>query len=187
LQVIQINNDSNGWLSIAEVSVDNNGLGRYIVQVERQALPQVTQAYSATITITSSENTLLIPVLMQIYVENFEDNAGFHYALLKDSTTQETLQKVEALPVNGEYQFSFSNVGPGVYTITAGTDSDNDGNLCEIAEACGAYLMPTYIVPIEVDNESGNRTGINFETSFDNVINAGAAQSPMIKLNQSLY
>jgi len=187
LQVTQIDNDSNGWLSITEVSVDNQGVGRYIVQVNRQALPQVTQAYSATITITTSVNTLTIPVLMQIYVENFEDNAGFHYALLKDSVTQETLQKVEASLVNGEYQFSFSNVGPGSYTISAGTDLDNDGVLCEISEACGTYIMPTYIEPIIVSSESGNRSGINFETSFNNAINAGAIGSPMIKLNQSLY
>ncbi|MEJ2179470.1 MAG: hypothetical protein P8Y28_03305 [Gammaproteobacteria bacterium] len=124
---------------------------------------------------------------MQVYVENFEDNAGFHYALLQDSVTQETIQKVDAQFINGEYQFSFSNVGIGSYIISAGTDSDNDGQLCEVAEACGTYLMPTYVVPIVVDSASGNRDGINFETSFDNVINAGSTQSPMIKLNQSLY
>lgn len=187
LQVIQIENDSNGWLNVTEISVDNNGVGRYIVQVDRQTLPQVTQAYSATITVTTSVNTVSIPVLMQVYVENFDDNAGFHYALLKDSTTQDTLQKVEALLVDGEYQFTFSNVGPGTYTISAGTDTDNDGVLCENAEACGVYIMPTFIVPIVVSNESGNRSGLNFETSFDNVINAGSTQSPLIKLNQSLY
>jgi serine protease len=187
LQVLQITNDSNGWLNVSEVSVDNNGIGRYIVQVDRQSLSQVTQAYSATITITTSVNIVTVPVLMQVYVENFEDNAGFHYALLQDSVTQETIQKVDAQFINGEYQFSFSNVGIGSYIISAGTDSDNDGQLCEVAEACGTYLMPTYVVPIVVDSASGNRDGINFETSFDNVINAGSTQSPMIKLNQSLY
>ena len=187
IEVIQIGNDSNGWLSVTEVSVDNNGVGRYIVQVDRQALPQVTQAYSTTITITTSVNTVSVPVLMQVYVENFVDNAGFHYALLRDSTTQEILQKVEALLVGSQYQFTFSSVSPGTYTISAGTDTDNDGVLCEIAEACGVYIMPTFIEPIVVGNESGNRNGINFETSFDNVINVGSTELPMIKLNQSLY
>ncbi|WP_455221034.1 S8 family peptidase [Kaarinaea lacus] len=187
LEVLQINNDSNGWLSVTELSVDANGLGRYLVQVNRQSLPAQTQTYSATITVTTSVNVVNIPVLMQVFVENVEDNAGFHYAVLSDSVSQATIQKVAAQLVNGEYHFSFNNVGPGSYTISAGTDSDNDGRICEVAEACGTYLIPDYIVPIVVDNESGNRGGIDFETSFDNVINVGSAQLPMIKLNQALY
>ena len=124
---------------------------------------------------------------MQVFVENVADNAGFHYAILSDSENQITIQKVPAQLVDGEYRFSFSNVGPGSYTIRAGTDSDNDGRICEVAEACGTYLIPDYIIPVVVDNESGNRTGINFETSFDNVLNIGVTQLPMIKLNQGLY
>ncbi len=187
LEVLQIDNDSNGWLSITEVSVDANGIGRYLVQVNRQSLPAETQSYSATITVTTSANVLNVPVLMQVFVENVADNAGFHYAILSDSENQITIQKVPAQLVDGEYRFSFSNVGPGSYTIRAGTDSDNDGRICEVAEACGTYLIPDYIIPIVVDNESGNRAGINFETSFDNVLNIGVTQLPMIKLNQGLY
>jgi len=187
LQISQINNDSSGWLNVTALSVDANGLGRYLVQVDRQALPAQTQTYSANITITTSVNVITIPVLMQVFVENVADNAGFHYAILSDSNSQATIQKVAAQLVNGEYRFAFANVGPGSYTISAGTDTDNDGRICEVAEACGTYLIPDYIVPIVVDNESGNLGGINFETSFDNVINIGATQSPMIKLNQALY
>jgi serine protease len=187
LTVLQIENDSTGWLSVTELSVDANGTGRYLVQVDRQALPLQTQTYSATITITTSANVVSIPVLMQVFVENVEDNAGFHYAILSDSVSQQTIQKVPAQLVDGVYRFSFSNVGPGSYTISAGTDSDNDGRTCEVAEACGTYLIPDYIIPIVVDSGTGNRNGIDFETSFDNVINVGVAQSPMIKLNQSMY
>jgi serine protease len=187
LQVSQINNDSNGWLNITALSVDANGLGRYLVQVDRQVLPEQTQTYSANITITTSVNVITIPVLMQVFADNVADNAGFHYAILTDSNSQVTIQKVAAQLVNGEYRFTFANVGPGSYTISAGTDSDNDGSICEVAEACGTYLIPDYVVPIVVDNASGNLGGINFETSFDNVINVGATLSPMIKLNQAVY
>jgi serine protease len=75
----------------------------------------------------------------------------------------------------------------GSYIISAGADSDNDGRICEVAEACGTYLIPGYIVPIVVDGNTGNRSGINFETSFDNVINANIIQSPLIKLKQPLF
>jgi len=187
LEVLQINDDSNGWLNVTALSVDTNGLGRYVVQVDRQSLPAQTQTYSANITVTTSVNTVNIPVLMQVFVENVEDNAGFHYAILSDSESQAMVQKVAARLIEGEYHFSFNNVGPGSYTIRAGTDSDNDGRICEVAEACGTYLIPDYIVPIVVDNQSGNRGGLNFETSFDNVINVGSAQLPMTKLNQALY
>ncbi|WP_455208635.1 S8 family peptidase [Kaarinaea lacus] len=187
LQVLQITNDSNGWLRVSELSVDANGIGRYLVQVDRQVLPAETQTYSATITITTSSNSLSVPVLMQVYVANVEDNAGFHYAVLTDNVSQRMVQKVAAQLVNGEYRYSFNNVSQGSYTVSAGTDSDNDGRICEVAEACGTYLIPDYVVPIVVDGNSGNRSGINFETSFDNVINVGATQLPMIKLNQSLY
>ena len=186
LQVLSIDNNSNGWLNVTAFAVDANGVGRYLVQVNRELLPAATQTYSATITVTTSANVLSIPVLMQVFVDNVEDNAGFHYALLKDSETQSTVQRVVAQLVDGEYQFSFSNVGLGSYTISASTDADNDGRLCEAAEACGTYLIPSSILPIVVDNNSENRGGINFETSFNNIINVDAIQSPMIKLNQTL-
>ncbi len=188
LQVLQINSDSNGWLSVTGISVDANGIGRYVVQVNRQTLPAVTQTYSATITITTSVNVINVPVLMQVFVEDIADNAGFHYALLKDSVSQIIVQKVAAQLIDGEYQFTFRNVGAGSYIISAGADSDNDGRICEVAEACGMYLMPSYIVPIVIDGNSENRSGINFETSFNNVINAdNTFQLPMIKLNQPLF
>ena len=124
---------------------------------------------------------------MQVYFEDLEDDAGYHYALLRDSVSLEIVQRVEALLVNGEYLFSFRGVGPGSYIISAGTDTDNDGLVCESGEACGVYPIPSYILPIVVDSASGNRNGINFETSFENVINVNRNEFPLVKLNQSLY
>ena len=186
LSVLEISEDSTGWLSVTPATVDANGLGRYAVQVNRALLPQQTQTYSATITITTNANAVNIPVLMQVYVANFEDNPGYQYVLLKDSTTLATVDKVPARLVNDHYEYQFSNVAPGSYNVSAGTDMDNDGRVCEVAEICGTYLMPTYVIPIVVE-ESGSRSGVDFEAGFGNVINSNANQSPVNKLDELLY
>ncbi|MGD8566809.1 MAG: S8 family serine peptidase [Gammaproteobacteria bacterium] len=185
LNVVQVD-DNADWLTATPVDVDANGLGRYTVQVDRQSLPQETQTYSATITVTSSANTVSIPVLMQVYIANFDDNPGFEYVVLRDSNTLAILDKVQARYVNGQYQYEFDNVAPGSYQISASTDTDNDNRVCEVAEACGAYLMPTYIRSVVI-GQSGDRAGVDFETGFGNVINANMNQSPASLSGEVLY
>jgi serine protease len=186
LSVLRIENNATGWLTVSPASVDNNGLGRYVVQVDRSILPQQTQTYSATITVTTDANIVNIPVLMQVYVANFIENRGYQYVVLKDNETLSVIDKVEAQLIGETYHYRFDNVPAGTFQVIAGTDMDNDGQVCETAEACGAYLMPTVIRTVVVDGNSA-ATGIDFETSFDNVINASMNPSPVRLPNQMLY
>jgi len=173
LNITQVSNDSGGWLTVNPTSVDANGLGQYSVQVNRSILPQTTQTYLANISVATSNNSLTIPVLMDIYVENINNNNLHQYVVLQDSSTRKTIQKVVATKVNGEYQYNFEKVLPGSYFIYAGTDMDNDGIICELAEACGSYVSLGSVVPIIVDINSSALTNINIETSIDTTSSNG--------------
>jgi len=173
LNVVKISNDSGGWLTVKATNVDANGLGQYTVQVDRTGLPQITKSYMATISIVTSNNTLTIPVLMVVYVENINDNTGYQYVVLQDSVTRKTVQKVVATKINGKYQYKFEKVALGSYYIFAGTDTDNDNKICEMAEACGSYLNPNTPMPIVVDGKTSALTGFNFQASIDTTAGPG--------------
>jgi serine protease len=72
LQIINISDDSGGFLSWEGV-----GLGNYIIRVDRSGLSMGT--FTATFTITSNVNTVKIPVILQVGDPNATGDAGFHY------------------------------------------------------------------------------------------------------------
>jgi len=174
LNVLNITNNSNGWLSLTANSVNEQGLGRYTASVNRALLSSQAKTYTATIRVETSANVVEIPVIMQIISKNFVTNAGLHYVELKDGVTSKTLYKVRAQLLEGKYTYVFDNVAAGKYTVIAGTDSDADNTLCEVAEACGTYLMPSNVVDITIDEALGDKRAINFETSFGNVLSAAS-------------
>ncbi len=152
--------DDASWLTVSAVSVDGNNLGTYQVAIDRSGLAGET--YSATITFTSSENTVKVPVIMQVNGAVTGD-AGRHYVLVIDP---KTLQAVAQTPVdisNGVYNFSIPNVPAGDYQIFAGTDSNNNGSICDADEACGAY--PSLDQPQTI-TVSGGAAGLDFTTGF---------------------
>ncbi len=106
--------------------------------------------------------------------------------MLKDNVTLSVVDKVSAQIIGDTYHYQFEHVPPGTYQVIAGTDLDNDGRVCETGEACGTYLMPTFVRTVVVDGNNDS-TGIDFETSFDNVINANMNQTPATLPDQLLY
>jgi len=172
LSVRNITNTSNGWLLVTASSVNASGLGRYTASVDRSLLPLQTKTYAATISLATSVSVVDIPIIMQIINNSAVTDAGLHYVELKDGASSKTLYKVQAQLSKGEYTYRFDNVAAGKYIIVAGTDSDSDNAICEVAEACGAYPMPNNVLNIDVDGISGNKSDINFETSFGNVLSS---------------
>jgi serine protease len=130
--------DDAAWLTVTAGTVDANGIGRYTVQVGRNGLAAGT--YTATIHVTSSANALDIPVVMQVSNATFSADAGYQYTLLLDVATGATLRQVEGNPTNGRYPYSFGNLDPGSYQVVSGTDLNNDQNICDPGESCGAWL-----------------------------------------------
>ncbi len=158
LEIIDIEENSGGFLFI-----NGDGLGDYIITVNRDVL--TTGTYSATIKITSDINVVRVPVILQ--VSNSSDtsgNAGLHYILLVDPGTLDSIQEVQAEVRNGSYFFRFNNVEAGEYIIAAGSDSNNDGFICDEGEACGAFSTVYQPTTINIRN---SRSNINFSTGFN--------------------
>ncbi|RKZ82376.1 MAG: serine protease [Candidatus Parabeggiatoa sp. nov. 1] len=157
LQVVNISDDAGGFLAI-----EGDGLGDYLVTVNRSSLSMGT--FTAIITITSSVNTVEIPVILQVGDSNATGDAGLHSILLIDAGTLETKQEFTVSAKEGVYHFSFSNLSAGKYIIVAGSDFNNDGFICDDGEACGAFLTLDRPTSIEVPH---NLTEIEFNTSFN--------------------
>ena len=173
LTVTDISENSGGWLSVNPATVDQQGLGRYTVSVNRDA---VTQGfYSAAISVVSNGGSVDIPVSMQVFPSVGINNAGPQVIELIDINTQQVVQTQRVLPTDGVYQFSFDNVRFGVFGLRSSSDLDNDGTLCEVGESCGAYptLDNTASSEIHVDGSSFDINGLDFNTGFST---SGVAQ-----------
>jgi len=157
------------WLAVGGGVVDADGLGSYLVTVDRGGLAD--GIYTGTLTFASNANDVDVPVIMQVGdAVNARSNAGHHFILLVEPGTLETVGSLEANPVDGVYRFSFEGVPPGEYLVIAGTDSDNDLLICDPGEACGAYPTLDTIVTIPVP---GSRFDLDFVTGFRTSVGSG--------------
>jgi serine protease len=165
--VLSINTptDDAAWLTVAEDTVDGNKNGTYTVTVDRGSL--AAGIYIATITITSSANIVSVPVIMQVSSAAVSVDAGRQYILLIDSVTGDKLDTVAADATSGRYSYSFSQVPAGTYWIFSGSDSNNDGSICDAGESCGALLTVTQPTELVVDSDQIlSDFPTSYETSF---------------------
>ena len=161
--------DDADWLMVSAADVDASGLGTYAAVVDRTALS--AGAYQATITVESTEGSQDVPVVMAVG-GNLTGDAGFHYVRLRDFDTLEIVSEL-GLPVTaGTYDFSFTGVPPGVYLLSAGSDTDNDAQLCETGEACGAYPVLNEPTPITLDQDLAD---LDFTSRYPIPLDAGPA------------
>jgi serine protease len=102
-------------------------------------------------------------------------NVGYLYVLLIDPTTYDTIQEARTT-VDSGYTYTFNNVPKGSYIIAAGSDSNNDGYICDLGESCGGYLTlekPTVL------NINAGRGQLNFDIGFSmNFLSSSSAQEP---------
>jgi serine protease len=170
LTLISVTEDSGGWLSISPAS----GLGEYTINVDRMGLAD--GIYSAAITFTSSANTVIIPVTMQVGSPlDITADAGFHWIVLIDAQSGSSVETVSAAATSGAYSFNFTDIVLGEYFVYAGTDSDNDFDICDAGEACGAY--PDLNQPMPVTVVDRNLTDIDFVTGFSLDVGTAITQS----------
>jgi serine protease len=145
------------WLSVSPSS----GLGTYTVTVDRTGLADGT--YTGTIGVTSSDGSASVSVVMSVLASAGTPDAGYHYVLVIDPNSFDTVAQVEAEAVAGEYSYDFSGVPSGNYLLYAGSDTDNDFLICGTGEACGAY--PTLGSP-ELVEITADRSGLDFVSGF---------------------
>lgn len=150
------------WLTVTAQAVDSQGLGSYNARVDRGAVAEGT--YTATITFTTTAGAFNVPVLMQRFNATPTDDAGRHYVHVLNPNTLVSVASSSSAASNGVYAYTVSDVPFGEYLIYAGTNFDNDADICDPGEACGAYLsldQPTLLLI------GSDRAGIDFSTGFD--------------------
>jgi len=155
---------SETWLSVTPTSVDANGLGRYAIAVDRAGL--AVDSYSGVVEFTSNGangGTVRVNVLMEVAAASGEPDAGRQYILLVDAATDEARAQVDVLADRSSVTYQFDGVAAGEYIVISGTDLNNDGFICDEAEACGAYPVENSPETIVVD---GAVTGIDFLVAY---------------------
>ncbi len=163
--VTDLSDDGGDVITVTAQTVDSNGLGSYLVTLNRSSLAAGT--YSATIVIRSSTNTVRVPIILQVVAQTQTSSggdAGYQYVLLVDPDTLETVQEARATASNGVYSYRFTGVSAGQYQIIAGTDADNDNLICDSGEACASYLSLDNPSTITVN---GSMSLADFATTFN--------------------
>jgi serine protease len=156
------------WLTVTpDPSTYVEGIGDYTVTVNRTGLSD--GPYYASITFDSTQNDVNVSVIMYQGVVSVVGDSGFHYVLLLDETTFDTMYQDNVAVSNGTYSYNFPSVAEGSYIVFAGTDSDNDYLIGDSGEATGAYISLDQPAIIDVDQ---NLSGINFNTDFNLNISA---------------
>ncbi len=179
LSITQVTADAQ-WLTVSAAETDENGLGAYTVTARRERLSD--GAYNAMITFVSSENTVEVPVSLRISSTTLAPDAGFHYVLLVDSQSDETVDQVSVAGADSRYKYQFTGVEPGKYRIYAGTDSDNDFNIGDAGEAIGAYLSTDQPTILDLDSD---RSGLDFVTEFNVKIPEAENSGLVVPLSRS--
>jgi len=150
------------WMSVTQIAVNQNGMGIYRVTVNRNALAVGDYASEIRITATLADD-LIIPVSLRVALPDLTvDTAGRIYVLLVNETGG-TVRELGINPENGLYPFRFEGVPKGRYRIAAGTDINDNRQICDTAEACGAY--PTLTLYEQIDLER-DMTALNFSVGF---------------------
>lgn len=167
LSVSKITTDE-PWLTVTASSITSSKLGSYTVSINRSGL--APGSHTGAITLSSTANSVTIPVIMQVIAANSDGlNAGLQYLVLVpfDASPNEEFTAIPLLPTNSLYDFLLSNVEPGLYNLYTGTDNDNDGHICDWGEACGIYLTMSAPKLISVNSDF---SALNFTTSFKAMI-----------------
>ena len=150
------------WLSIAPVTLDASGLGSYQVTVDRNNLPDFL--YRSNLVFTTNVSMVKVPVVMLTGTDTTVGDTSALYILLLDAKTSDTIAEVQSVASNGEYAFKFDKVPDAEFYIKAGTDMDNDQDVCDRGEACGAFPNMT---DVDVVVPSGKSVaGISFRVGF---------------------
>jgi serine protease len=162
---------SQPWLSATQTAVDADGLGRYTIAVNRTGLAD--GSYSGVVTFAWNGETangepvsgepVNVNILMEVAPVSGNPDAGQQYVLLLDPDSGDNLAQVEVLADANSVPYRFDDVASREYIILSGTDLNNDGFICDPAEACGAYPVESAPQTISVDDDV---EGLDFVVTY---------------------
>ncbi|WP_091811692.1 S8 family serine peptidase [Marinobacter mobilis] len=158
------------WLSLSPMPQAGSAPPAQVaVSVDVDQL-DLESSYAADIVLTytgsASGQKLSVPVTVLRQDEQEQRNAGRHYVLLVDQQSNDGSAAAQAVVEvrDGLYHFAFSEVEPGNYLLVAGSDLDNNGNICETGEACAEY--PVIGLPEPISLGIAPVSGVTMTTSF---------------------
>ncbi len=175
------------WISIASKSIDNNKLGTYQININRDNLSP--GFYSGNINFTTSiGTTLTLLVTMNVGAGSNASYIGNVIVALFDSSltyvTRATITDISG----GRYSYSFEDVANGEYFVIAGSDIDYDSIICQLGENCGAYPVFNAIEKVVINNNSINAIDFVVEilsSSYNNANNTNNNTGQIIlKINK---
>ncbi|UCF36538.1 MAG: S8 family peptidase [Acidobacteriota bacterium] len=144
--------DDGGWL-IPQFS----GSTTLLVEVNRQGLPDGD--YRGTIGITSNGGNTQIVVLMKVGTPE-EVDIGTVFVFSVDPRTIDVLTQATTTTSN-DLVYEMPPTPTGEYVVIAGTDSNQDGYICDIDDYCGFF--PLFSDPELLRIEaSKDRNPVNF-------------------------
>jgi serine protease len=112
----------------------------YQVLVNRDPLLVADGAYLSTLTLDASNGeSSAVTVFMRVGASSGPGDAGLVFVELLDASRPGEIIEIVDAGTNGTHGYSFTGLPAGIYFLAAGTDNDNDGDLCDEGEACGAY------------------------------------------------
>jgi serine protease len=128
-------------------TVDANGLGTYVITLNRNAIALGSASF-AQVTVTTSTKTIAILISADRRAANAATGSfGPIYLFAFDAANPDApavAGTVVVNPVNGLYAYSLqvgsaSVAAPDKIVVFAGGDTDNDDRICNRGEACGAF------------------------------------------------
>ncbi|MBS1210923.1 MAG: hypothetical protein H6R19_3321, partial [Proteobacteria bacterium] len=148
---------SSSAVTVTASSISTAGLGTYTVSVDRSLLSVGTT--NPTLTITTSAQVISVPVTIVKLSTSSSTTASYGGVWVKvtDATTGTVLASKRFNPSSGSYTWSLTGIPAGNVYVTASTDLDNDGVLCESGEACGGYANSSQSIQI-----TGSLSGLSF-------------------------
>lgn len=179
---LDVSNRGSGTLTISGVSSNRPWITvsptsgtaplRIAVSVDRTGLAE--GEYSGIVTVnsdaTQGDPEGSVEVSLKVVSGPQEGDVGTLYVLAVDPETQFTVAEA-VTDSQGHYSYLTPFLPEGEYLFFAGTDRDEDGWICDTAEACGYYPDPVQVSP------GATIPGIDFLVA--NMVNIQSAWQPL--------
>lgn len=165
--------DGAPWLSASFAGPGDETRNVAGIQVEVDRAGLADGSYAGRVTVHSDGGTALLQALMTVGTGTPLPPDVDVYVLAVDAATGETVEQVVVNPQTG-LDYVFPELPPGVYVLAAGTDLDDDGEICDEGELCGMYPVAGEPVPLVLAGGSV-RTGVDFVVAPDDAIGSQAA------------